>query len=126
MYPTRVSVGNGPAHHASLARPGAAVQKRIEAKLCDYVYPILHQNPYFGPNINRLKNWEPSTWRYRVGEWQFFYEVDDEEGIVLHGCRRPRQASLPLEVAKRRASSADLFCRSAPLSPGRREKPQGI
>jgi mRNA interferase RelE/StbE len=66
-----------------LAHLGAAVQKRIEAKLRDYVYPILRQNPYFGPNINRLKNWEPSTWRYRVGGWRFFYEVDDEEGIVF-------------------------------------------
>ncbi len=66
-----------------LARLGAAVQKRIEAKLRDYVYPILRENPYFGPNIKRLKNWEPHTWRYRVGEWRFFYEVDDEEGIVF-------------------------------------------
>lgn len=66
-----------------LAPLGEAVEKRIDAKLHEYVYPILRQNPSFGPNIKRLKNWEPSTWRYRVGEWRFFYEVDDEEGVVF-------------------------------------------
>jgi mRNA interferase RelE/StbE len=66
-----------------LARLGEAAQKRIQAKLRDYVYPILRQNPYFGPNTHRLKNWEPSTWRYRIGEWRFFYEVDHEAGIVF-------------------------------------------
>jgi mRNA interferase RelE/StbE len=66
-----------------LARLGAVAQKRIEAKLLEYVYPTLRQNPYFAPNIKRLKNWEPSTWRYRVGEWRFFYEVDDEKRIVF-------------------------------------------
>jgi mRNA interferase RelE/StbE len=66
-----------------LARLGPAAEKRIEAKLRDYVYPLLRENPYFGPNIKRLKNWTPPTWRYRVGEWRFFYEVDDEERIVF-------------------------------------------
>jgi mRNA interferase RelE/StbE len=66
-----------------LARLVAAAQKRIEAKLRDYVYPILREDPYFGPNIKRLKNSEPPTWRYRVGEWRFFYEIDDVEGIVF-------------------------------------------
>ena len=66
-----------------LARLGPTAQKRIEAKLRDYVYPSLRHNPYFGPNIKRLKNWEPPAWRYRVGEWRFFYEVDDVAGIVF-------------------------------------------
>jgi len=66
-----------------LARLGPAAEKRIEAKLRHYVYPLLRENPYFGPNIKRLKNWEPPTWRYRVGEWRFFYEIDDEERIVF-------------------------------------------
>ncbi|MGD1154213.1 MAG: type II toxin-antitoxin system RelE/ParE family toxin [Terriglobia bacterium] len=66
-----------------LARLGPALQKRIEAKLRDYVYPILRQNPCFGPNINRLKNWEPLTWRCRIGEWRLFYEIDDQERTVF-------------------------------------------
>lgn len=66
-----------------LAGFGPAVQRRMEAKLRDYVYPILRRNPYVGPNIKRLKNWELPTWRYRIGEWRFFYEVDEPEKTVL-------------------------------------------
>ena len=66
-----------------LASFGPAVRVRLEAKLREYVYPILRQNPHFGPNIKRLKNWDPATWRYRVGEWRFFYEVDEIEKIVF-------------------------------------------
>jgi mRNA interferase RelE/StbE len=66
-----------------LTRLGPAGQKRLEAKLCDYICPVLPQNPYFGLNIRRLKNWEPPTWRHRVGEWRFFYEVSEEERTVF-------------------------------------------
>jgi len=62
---------------------GEAAQKRIEAKLRDHVYPILRQNPYSGANIKRLKNWDPPTWRYRVGDWRFFYEIDEKQRIVF-------------------------------------------
>lgn len=65
-----------------LARFGEVVQKRIEVKLRDFVYPILRQNPHYGANIKRLKNWDPPTWRYRVGAWCFFYEIDEEQRIV--------------------------------------------
>ena len=66
-----------------LARLGAANQRRMEAKLRDYVYPILRHNPYFGPNIKCLKNWDPPTWRYRAGEWRFFYEIGSPEKTVF-------------------------------------------
>jgi mRNA interferase RelE/StbE len=65
-----------------LARLGPAAQKRLEAKLRQHVYPILRENPHYGPNIKRLKNWEPPTWRYRVGAWRFFYEIDEQGGVV--------------------------------------------
>lgn len=66
-----------------LARLGSAGEGRMEAKLRDFVYPILRDNPYFGPNIKRLKNWEPPAWRYRIGDWRFFYETDDERRVVF-------------------------------------------
>jgi mRNA interferase RelE/StbE len=66
-----------------LANFGPAVRARLEAKLFDYVYPTLRQNPYLGPNIKRLKNWEPPTWRYGVGDWRFFYEVDETKKTVF-------------------------------------------
>jgi mRNA interferase RelE/StbE len=66
-----------------LAGFGPAVGVRLEAKLREHVYPTLRQNPYLGPNIKRLKNWQPPTWRYRVGEWRFFYQVNEMERIVF-------------------------------------------
>lgn len=55
---------------------------RIGKKLLGFVYPQLRKNPYFGKNIKKLKNYSPETWRYRVGGYRFFYEVDEAEKIV--------------------------------------------
>jgi mRNA interferase RelE/StbE len=66
-----------------LASLGEVAQERITAKLRDYVYPTLYHNPYSGPNIKRLKNWDPPTWRYRVGDWRFFYEIAEKHRIVF-------------------------------------------
>ncbi len=66
-----------------LASLGSVAQTRLEAKLRDYVYPILRQTPHSGSNIKRLKNWDPPTWRYRVGDWRFFYEIDEKQRIVF-------------------------------------------
>jgi mRNA interferase RelE/StbE len=65
-----------------LARLGPAAEKRLAAKLRQHVYPVLRENPHFGPNIKRLKNWEPPTWRYRVADWRFFYEIDEQDPVV--------------------------------------------
>jgi mRNA interferase RelE/StbE len=60
------------AGHASLAQ-----------KLRGTVYPQLRQHPRFGPHIRKLKVYTPDTWRYRIGAWRFFYEIDDEERTVF-------------------------------------------
>ncbi len=65
-----------------LAKLGPAAERRLEAKLREHVYPVLFEEPCSGPNIKRLKNWEPPTWRYRVREWRFFYEIDEARRIV--------------------------------------------
>ena len=65
-----------------VARLGPAAEKRLAAKLREPVYTTLRENPHFGPNIKRLRNWEPSTWRYRVGDWRFFYEIDERDKVV--------------------------------------------
>ena len=62
-----------------IARSG---QKIITDKLREYVYPELRQHPHYGLNIKRLKDFSPETWRYRIGAWRFFYEIDEEEKIV--------------------------------------------
>ena len=54
----------------------------IRQKLCDYVYPQLRADPFFGHNIKKLKGYEPATWRYRIGKFRVFFVVDHTERIV--------------------------------------------
>lgn len=56
---------------------------RVEHKLRELVYPELAKRPHFGPNIKKLRGWQPETWRYRIGSWRFFYEIDEDERIVF-------------------------------------------
>ncbi len=56
---------------------------RIAEKLVRTVYPELRRNPNFGPYIRKLKNFTPETWRYRIGRWRFFFELDDQEKLVF-------------------------------------------
>jgi mRNA interferase RelE/StbE len=57
-------------------------QDKIKSKLTHYVYPQLRENPYFGKNIKKLKNYEPQTWRYRIRGFRFFFEINDHKKIV--------------------------------------------
>jgi len=54
----------------------------IRQKLADYVYPQLRTDPFLGPNIKKLKGYQPATWRYRIGRFRLFFLVDTEERIV--------------------------------------------
>ncbi len=65
---------------AQLTRSGLS---RLHEKLRESVYPRLREEPHFGPNIKRLKHWDPPTWRYRIGAWRFFYEIAEEHELVL-------------------------------------------
>lgn len=60
-----------------------SIRSKIEEKLRSYVYPQLRAQPYFGLNIRKLKGWDPEAWRYRIGSWRFFYEIDEREKIVF-------------------------------------------
>ena len=64
----------------AIARSG---HPKIVEKLNQTVYSQLRTHPHFGPNIRKLKSYEPETWRYRIGSWRFFYEIDDEDRIVF-------------------------------------------
>lgn len=55
----------------------------VKQKLNEYVYPQLKTNPYFGKNIKKLKGFQPEMWRYRIGNYRFFYEIDRQEKIVF-------------------------------------------
>ena len=63
-----------------IAKAGhAAVVRRLRS----IVYPQLARHPYFGPNIRKLHDYTPETWRYRIGAWRFFYEIDERKKIVF-------------------------------------------
>ncbi len=52
--------------------------KGIYRKIVDYVYPMLRENPFFGPNIKRLKGNYSDFYRFRVGHYGIFYRVEQE------------------------------------------------
>lgn len=64
----------------SIAKSG---HEEVVRKLRRSVYPRLREHPHFGPHIRKLKGYAPETWRYRIGSWRFFYEIDDDERGVL-------------------------------------------
>ncbi len=57
--------------------------KSLYKKIIDYVYPILRENPYFGPNIKKLKGEYKDIYRYRIGGYRLFYKISDETVIVF-------------------------------------------
>lgn len=63
-----------------IARAG---HPKVVDKLRQVVYPQLRDHQRFGPHVRKLRAYEPETWRFRIGSWRFFYEVDDEERIVF-------------------------------------------
>ena len=66
-----------------LDRLGAAAPRRIRLTLEGRVYPLLRAGPRQVPSAARLRDWEPATWRIRIGSWRVFYEIDDEKQIVF-------------------------------------------
>ena len=52
-------------------------------KIREYVYPILRNNPFFGPNIKRLKGEFADVYRYRLGDYRLFYTVDEGRVTVF-------------------------------------------
>ncbi len=58
-------------------------KQKIHTKLRNYVYPQLRIQPHMGKNIRKLKEYLPNTWRYRIGEYRFFYQIDEDAKIVF-------------------------------------------
>ncbi len=66
-----------------LERLARAGEQTVVAKLERIVYPQLRRHLHFGPHIRKLKDFEPDTWRCRIGAWRFFYEIDEGDRIVF-------------------------------------------
>lgn len=52
-------------------------------KIVDYVYPILRENPFFGPQIKKLKGSLKEVYRFRVGNFRIFYKISTDTVIVF-------------------------------------------
>jgi mRNA interferase RelE/StbE len=66
-----------------LGKLPAGATRFVETKLKEYVYPQLRKDPFLGPNIKKLKGYDPATWRYRIGKFRVFFMVDQTERIVF-------------------------------------------
>jgi len=62
---------------------GSNRYKNLYEKIKNYVYPQLRNNPFFGPNIKKLKGKLEDYYRYRIGNYRLFYMVDEEKVIVF-------------------------------------------
>ena len=58
-------------------------KEKIKLKLAEYVYPQLKEEPHYGLNIKKLHGKYNEVWRYRIGDWRFFYSIDEKEKIVF-------------------------------------------
>ena len=56
---------------------------RFSDRIRDNIYPRLRTNPYFGPNIKRLKGELSSIFRYRMGDYRLFYTIDSSKKLVF-------------------------------------------
>ena len=56
---------------------------RFSDRIRDNIYPRLRTNPYFGPNIKRLKGELSSIYRYRTGDYRLFYIIDAIKKLVF-------------------------------------------
>lgn len=52
-------------------------------KITNYVYPQLKKNPFFGPNIKKLRGEFEGVYRYRIGNFRLFYRIESEKIIVF-------------------------------------------
>ena len=56
---------------------------KIYNKIKTYVYPQLRINPFFGKNIKKLKGEFKDVYRYRIGEYRLFYQIDEKQILIF-------------------------------------------
>jgi mRNA interferase RelE/StbE len=52
-------------------------------KIFEDIYPILRKNPFFGANIKKLKGEYKEIYRFRIGDYRLFYQVNEKEYIIF-------------------------------------------
>lgn len=57
--------------------------QKIYNKILNYVDPQLRTNPFYGPNIKKLKGDYSTIYRYRIGDYRLFYTVEMKRFIIF-------------------------------------------
>lgn len=57
--------------------------KRLLNRIVKDVYPMLGINPFYGPNIKKLKGEFKDLYRFRMGDYGFFYKINEQESIIF-------------------------------------------
>ncbi len=57
--------------------------KKIYKKIIDYIYPQLKLNPFFGNNIKKLKGEFEGVYRYRIGDYRLFYQIENDKILII-------------------------------------------
>ena len=57
--------------------------KKIYKKITDYIYPQLKLNPFFGSNIKKLKGEFEGIYRYRIGDYRLFYQIENDKVLII-------------------------------------------
>lgn len=62
-------------------------------KITQQVYPVLKSNPFYGPNIKKLRGDLSDIYRYRIGKFRLFYIIlETEKRVVLLSLRDRKDA----------------------------------
>jgi mRNA interferase RelE/StbE len=59
-----------------------SIAPELYEKIRDVVYPQLRKNPYFCPNIKKLKGKLAPYYRFRIGDYRLFYLIEAEKVFV--------------------------------------------
>ncbi len=65
-----------------LSRISTSDRHFVESKTKNYIFTQLRGEPHFGTNIKKLKGYYPEVWRYRLGHFRLFYDIDENEKVV--------------------------------------------
>ena len=66
-----------------LKKIGKRAYQPVYNKIVNYVYPQLIKNPFFGPNIKKLKGKYSEVYRYKTGNFRLFYTIESDMVIVF-------------------------------------------
>ena len=66
-----------------LGRLDASDRQFLQGKLTHQIYPQLREEPHYGRNVKKLRDYNPPTWRYRIGRFRVFFGIDEDDLLVL-------------------------------------------